>query len=76
MIALRQLQPIQGNRLTIHLPVEFSQYQQAEIIILPVEETRPVTTSTAAFLQRFAGAIPDFPEVESIGNLQECEELL
>ena len=68
MIALRQLQPIQGNRLTIHPPVEFSQYQQAEIIILPVEETRPVTTSTAAFRQRFAGAIPDFPEVENAGD--------
>jgi hypothetical protein len=38
MIALRQIQAIDGDFVTIKLPPEFKHYQQAEIIILPFDE--------------------------------------
>jgi hypothetical protein len=37
MMALRQIQPIQGHSLTIPLPPAFLRYPQAEIIVLPLE---------------------------------------
>ncbi len=63
MIALRQIQTIEGNAVTIQLPPEFNDYHQAEIIVLPSGE-RVKTTSTEQFIQRFAGSLEDFPAVE------------
>lgn len=40
MIALRQIQTIQNNSITIFLPAEFKSYQQAEVIILPLKKKR------------------------------------
>jgi len=63
MIALRQIQTLDGNSLTIQLPPEFKNYKQTEIIVLPSGE-RVKTSGTEQFIQRFAGSIVDFPEVE------------
>jgi len=63
MIALRQIQTIAGDSVTIQLPPEFKNYQQAEIIILPLEESFK-QNNPESFIQLFAGSIPDFPEVE------------
>ncbi|MDD1610364.1 MAG: hypothetical protein LUO95_07120 [Methylococcaceae bacterium] len=48
MIALRQIQTIEGDVVTIKLPPEFKNYQQAEIIILPFDERvkNPLTLNT------------------------------
>lgn len=42
MIALRQVQTIQNNSITIFLPAEFTNYQQAEVIVLPLEKETAV----------------------------------
>jgi hypothetical protein len=65
MIALRQIQTIEGDFVTIKLPVEFRNYSQAEIIILPVEGGMK-KNNTETFIQRFSGAMLDFPDVESL----------
>jgi len=75
MIALRQIQTIAGDSVTIQLPPEFKNYQQAEIIILSLEESFK-QNNTESFIQRFAGAIPDFPEVEEDLRLEEREDLV
>jgi len=75
MIALRQIQTIAGDSVTIQLPPEFKNYQQAEIIILPLEESFK-QNNTESFIQRFAGSIPDFPEVEEELRLEEREDLI
>ncbi|MDM8545828.1 hypothetical protein QUF61_05005 [Candidatus Venteria ishoeyi] len=58
----------------IQLPSEFDAYREVEIIVLPVESHvgDNKSLSTHEFIQRFAGAIPDFPDLESSGELQEC----
>jgi hypothetical protein len=73
MIALRQIQNIESKTVTIKLPPEFNSYQQAEIIVLPIEESKKNTLNIETFIQRFAGAIPDFPEIEDEGLPQERE---
>jgi hypothetical protein len=65
MIALRQIQTIEGDFVTIKLPPEFKNYQQAEIIVLPFEDSIK-KNNTETFIQRFAGSIVDFPEIESL----------
>jgi hypothetical protein len=65
MIALRQIQTIEGDFVTIKLPPEFKNYQQAEIIVLPFEDSIK-KNNTETFIQRFAGSITDFPEVETL----------
>jgi len=75
MIALRQIQTISGDSVTIQLPPEFKNYQQAEIIILPLEESFK-QNNTESFIQRFAGSIPDFPDVEDELRLEEREDLV
>jgi len=39
MIVLRQFHSLENETITIKVPPEFKQYQQAEIIILPIENT-------------------------------------
>ncbi|MCB1190452.1 MAG: hypothetical protein H7A23_16230 [Leptospiraceae bacterium] len=73
MIALRQVQKIQGNVLTIELSPDFTNYKQVEIIILPIEET--TYNNTEAFIERFAGSIIDFPELKDESILEERENL-
>jgi len=75
MFALRQIYTIQDNQLVIQLPSSFEGYRTVEVIVLPVESSQKEQLSTQAFLQRFAGVMPDFPEIESPGILQEPEEL-
>lgn len=75
MFALRQIYIIGNNQLVIQLPSSFEGYQEVEVIVLPVESTQKIQFSTQEFLQRFAGTIPDFPEIELLGILQEREEL-
>jgi hypothetical protein len=65
MIALRQIQAIEGDFVTIKLPAEFRNYKQAEIIILPVEDDVK-KDNTETFIQRFAGSMLDFPDIESL----------
>ena len=75
MLALRQICIIENNQLVIQLPSSFEGYQAVEVIVLPVESTQKRPLSTPEFLHRFAGVIPDFPEIEPPGVLQEREEL-
>jgi hypothetical protein len=65
MIALREIQTIEGDFVTIKLPAEFRNYKQAEIIILPIESDIK-KNKTAEFIQRFAGSMLDFPDIESL----------
>ena len=65
MIALRQIQTIEGDFVTIQLPAEFRNYSQAEIIILPVEDCAQ-KNNTETFIQRFAGSMLYFPDIESL----------
>lgn len=65
MIALRQIQTIEGDFVTIKLLPEFKNYQQAEIIILPFDEGFK-KNDTEAFIQRFAGSIVDFPDIDTL----------
>jgi hypothetical protein len=74
MLALRQIYTNQKQQLVIKLPPEFDAYERIEVIILPVESNISSSLSTKEFIERFAGAIPDFPELESPGELQEREE--
>lgn len=71
MIALRQIQTLADDSVTIQLPPEFKNYQQAEIIILPLEESLKQPNTTESFIQRFAGALPDFPELTDTLLLEE-----
>jgi hypothetical protein len=74
MMALRQIQPIQGHSLTVELPPAFLGYPQAEIIVFPLgTATTPAAMTTELFIQRFAGALPDFPEIDPVGHSQERE---
>ncbi len=76
MLSLRQIYSTQNNRLMIQLPETFSAYRQVEVIILPVDNNPRITTgSTTNFIRRFAGAIPDFPEIDNLA-LQEYEAML
>ena len=75
MLALRQIYTIPNNQLLIQLPSSFERYQTVEVIVLPVESSQKEPLPLTEFLHRFAGAIPDFPEVESPGLLPEREEL-
>jgi hypothetical protein len=59
MHAHRIIQSLSGDTVTIHLPPEFSGCRQAEIIVLPLDETKPV--STQEWLAKTWGAIPGFP---------------
>ncbi len=65
MIALRQVQTINDDYVTIKLPAEFKNYERAEIIILPIEDSIK-KSNTEEFIARFAGSIVDFPEIESL----------
>jgi hypothetical protein len=76
MLALRQVYTNMNHQLMIHLPPEFDAYREVEIIVLPVESSIDKLLSTKEFIKQFAGAIPDFPDLESPGELQEREELL
>lgn len=64
MIALRQFHSLESGTVTIKIPPEFKHYQQAEIIILPIENTANKVTDTEAFIKQFAGAISDFPDCD------------
>ncbi|MCI5210819.1 MAG: hypothetical protein D3910_18980 [Candidatus Electrothrix sp. ATG2] len=65
MLALRQVHTNRNHDLLIRLPPEFAAYKEVEIIILPVERSKISNTlSTKEFIKRFAGSIPDFPELE------------
>jgi hypothetical protein len=75
MLALRQIHSTGTDYLTIQLPDGFKNYPQVEIIILPVETDKKSRTSTEDFVNRFAGAIPDFPDIEKT-ELQEYEAFL
>ena len=76
MLALRQVYTNMNQQLMIQLPPEFDAYREVEIIVLPVESSISNPLSTKEFVKHFAGAIPDFPDLESPGELQEREELL
>jgi len=65
MVALRQFHSLENETITIKVPPEFKQYQQAEIIILPIENTPNKITDTEAFIKQFVDAIPDFPDCEA-----------
>jgi len=76
MLALRQVYTNLNHQILIQLPPEFNAYQEVEIIVLPVESSIGKPLSTNEFIKRFAGAIPDFPDLEPPGKLQEREALL
>jgi hypothetical protein len=76
MLSLRQIHSTKNNCVTIQLPDTFSEYRRVEVIILPIEDSRQTKVlSTSDFIEYFAGAIPDFPDVEK-SEIQEYEEYL
>jgi len=73
MLALRQVHTNLNQQVTIQLPPEFDSYRKVEVIVLPVESSVDKPLSTKEFINRFAGAIPDFPDLEPLEDLQERE---
>jgi hypothetical protein len=73
MHAHRVIQSLSGDTVTIHLPPEFSGCRQAEIIVLPLDEARPI--SMQEWLAKAWGAIPDFPDRLSELPLDAVEPL-
>lgn len=68
MNLVRQIHQLTSNTITITLPDSFKR-QKVEILVLPIiEETPPPKRISpsgwpADFFKQFAGALPDFPEI-------------
>ena len=63
MYAHRIIQPLNGLRLQLDLPPEFSGCQEAEIIVLPVQVTTPGSISWEQRVLSLAGTLSDdFPD--------------
>ncbi len=59
MYAHRVIQPLNGLRLQLDLPPEFSGCQEAEIIVLPVQATTPASISWEQRVLSLAGTLGD-----------------
>lgn len=60
MIALRQIQTIENDSITIRLPAEFRKYQRAEVIILSFEKEDIVDKQD--LMATFLNNLPDNSE--------------
>lgn len=69
MIALRQIQTIQNNSITIFLPAEFKSYQQAEVIILPFEKETAVDKQN--LMATFLNDLPENSEGLSRAEIEQ-----
>jgi hypothetical protein len=69
MIALRQIQTIQNNSITIFLPAEFKNYQQAEVIILPFE--KEATVDKQNLMAAFLNDLPENSEGLSRAEIEQ-----
>lgn len=62
MYAHRTIQPLTGLHIEIDLPAEFSDYDEAEVIVLPVVRQKPAM-SWEEKVRSFAGILgDDFPD--------------
>jgi hypothetical protein len=64
--------PTQAHIEALH----FVQFLAQQSDYLPHVASNTQIMTTNAFVERFAGAIPDFPEVEPLKTLQERETLM
>ena len=81
MRALREIREVTSNTLTIPVP-DALLHQKVEVIILPLDESREGADAPTdgngwpvGFLERLAGSLPDFPDIESEGGFEERETL-
>jgi hypothetical protein len=70
MEAIREIREITSDTITIRVPLAFCN-QRVEIIVLPlgVEEQSPPSWP-AGFLEKFAGCMPDFPDIPEEPQLE------
>lgn len=72
MKTYREIREVTSETITIPVPQELL-HQKVEIILLPADEAAvPDSRQTqkgwpAGFLERFAGGLPEFPEIDSEG---------
>jgi len=74
MKVVREIREVSDNEVTIKIPDGFKN-RRIEIIVIPVGEFSVKKGFPADFFDRFAGSIPDFPELDSEGDF-EVRELL
>ena len=81
MKAYREIREATSGTIAIVLPEELCR-QRVEIIVLPLEEQKPENETgkqslgwPQGFFERFAGSIPDFPNIESEGDYEKREVL-
>lgn len=61
--AIREIREITSDTLNIRVPSVFCN-QRVEIIVLPLgEEEQSSSSWPAGFLDKFAGCMPDFPDI-------------
>lgn len=78
MHAYREVRDVVSDTLVIAVPAEL-RHHRVEVILIPAEGSgsdpwlgpgwRP------GFLERIAGAVPDFPDIESEGDFEVRERL-
>lgn len=74
MEVVREIRQVSDNIVTIKIPDGFKN-RRIEIIVIPVGEFSEKNGFPADFFDRFAGSIPDFPDIDSEGEF-EVRELL
>ena len=73
----RRIVDVRGNTITVDVP-DYLRYRKVEVVLLPFEEDSPAPTKgktgpndSKNFLDRFNGAIPDFPDVDPEGDFED-----
>jgi len=78
MEAHREIREVTSDTLTISVPDALRNHR-VEVILLPVDEDseapRPGNGWAAGFLERFAGSLPDFPDIADAGGYENRERL-
>lgn len=79
MNLVRQIHQLTSNTITITLPDSFNR-QTVEILVWPViaeTPSKPISSSgwPADFFNQFAGALPDFPEINREKDYEQRENL-
>ena len=70
MQALREIQEVTSDTITITVPATFLNHT-VEIIVLPLDDEAAEGTAEQVwpqdFIARFSGCMPDFPDIASEG---------
>ncbi len=73
MTTYQKIMETQSGQISLTLP-ESLMNQRVEVTIRPIEEPEQ-TDWPMDFINQFWGCIPDFPEIESEGPLEEVEDI-